>query len=257
MSDAEYSLIAENIHKSFGKLDVLKGISLHAKLGDVVSIIGSSGSGKSTFLRCVNFLEMPDQGRVVLDGEEVIIRKDKNNKALGVDEKQIQRLRSQLGMVFQGFNLWSHMTVLQNLIEGPVQVLKVDKDEAEARAMDYLGKVGIADKANSYASQLSGGQQQRVAIARALAMEPKALLFDEPTSALDPELVGEVLHVMQGLAEEGRTMIVVTHEMGFARDVSNKVLFLHQGMVEEEGSPEEVFNNPKSERCREFLASSY
>lgn len=257
MSDAEYSLIAENIHKSFGKLDVLKGISLHAKLGDVVSIIGSSGSGKSTFLRCVNFLEMPDQGRVVLDGEEVIIRKDKNNKALGVDEKQIQRLRSQLGMVFQGFNLWSHMTVLQNLIEGPVQVLKVDKDEAEARAMDYLGKVGIADKANSYASQLSGGQQQRVAIARALAMEPKALLFDEPTSALDPELVGEVLQVMQGLAEEGRTMIVVTHEMGFARDVSNKVLFLHQGMVEEEGSPEEVFNNPKSERCREFLASSY
>lgn len=257
MSDADYSLIAENIHKSFGKLDVLKGISLHAKLGDVVSIIGSSGSGKSTFLRCVNFLEMPDQGRVVLDGEEVIIRKDKNNKALGVDEKQIQRLRSQLGMVFQGFNLWSHMTVLQNLIEGPVQVLKVDKDEAEVRAMDYLGKVGIADKANSYASQLSGGQQQRVAIARALAMEPKALLFDEPTSALDPELVGEVLQVMQGLAEEGRTMIVVTHEMGFARDVSNKVLFLHQGMVEEEGSPEEVFNNPKSERCREFLASSY
>ena len=257
MSDADYSLIAENIHKSFGRLDVLKGISLHAKLGDVVSIIGSSGSGKSTFLRCVNFLEMPDQGRVVLDGEEVIIRKDKNNKTLGVDEKQIQRLRSQLGMVFQGFNLWSHMTVLQNLVEGPIQVLKVDKDEAEARAMDYLGKVGIADKANSYASQLSGGQQQRVAIARALAMEPKALLFDEPTSALDPELVGEVLQVMQGLAEEGRTMIVVTHEMGFARDVSNKVLFLHQGMVEEKGSPEEVFNNPKSERCREFLASSY
>ncbi|MBO6916950.1 MAG: ATP-binding cassette domain-containing protein [Rhizobiaceae bacterium] len=257
MSDADYSLIAENIHKSFGKLEVLKGISLHAKLGDVVSIIGSSGSGKSTFLRCINFLEMPDKGRVVLDGEEVTIRKDKNNKALGVDEKQIQRLRSQLGMVFQGFNLWSHMTVLQNLIEGPIQVLKVDKAEAEARAMDYLSKVGIADKANSYASQLSGGQQQRVAIARALAMEPKALLFDEPTSALDPELVGEVLHVMQGLAEEGRTMIVVTHEMGFARDVSNRVLFLHKGMVEEEGSPEEVFNNPKSERCREFLASSY
>ncbi len=257
MSDADYSLIADNIHKSFGKLEVLKGISLHAKLGDVVSIIGSSGSGKSTFLRCINFLEMPDKGRVVLDGEEVTIRRDKNNKALGVDEKQIQRLRSQLGMVFQGFNLWSHMTVLQNLIEGPIQVLKVDKAEAEARAMDYLSKVGIADKANSYASQLSGGQQQRVAIARALAMEPKALLFDEPTSALDPELVGEVLHVMQGLAEEGRTMIVVTHEMGFARDVSNRVLFLHKGMVEEEGSPEEVFNNPKSERCREFLASSY
>lgn len=256
MSDADYSLIAENIHKSFGSLDVLKGISLKAKLGDVVSIIGSSGSGKSTFLRCINFLEMPDQGRVVLDGEEVIVHKERNKKSI-VDEKQIQRMRSQLGMVFQSFNLWSHMTVLQNLMEGPVQVLNVDKAEAESRAMDYLGKVGIADKAHSFASQLSGGQQQRVAIARALAMEPKALLFDEPTSALDPELVGEVLQVMKGLAEEGRTMIVVTHEMGFARDVSNRVMFLHQGMVEEEGSPEEVFNNPKSERCRAFLASSY
>lgn len=256
MNTDNYSLIAENIHKSFGSLDVLKGISLKAAKGDVVSIIGSSGSGKSTFLRCINFLEMPDQGRVVLDGEEVTIERDKNNRATGVDEKQIQRLRSQLGMVFQSFNLWSHMTVLQNVMEGPVQVLKQDRAEAEAKAMDYLGKVGIANKAHSYASQLSGGQQQRVAIARALAMEPKALLFDEPTSALDPELVGEVLKVMRDLADEGRTMIVVTHEMGFARDVSNRVMFLHQGMVEEEGAPHEVFNNPKSERCREFLASS-
>tara|TARA_R110002126_G_scaffold13441_3_gene58319 strand:- start:3924 stop:4697 length:774 start_codon:yes stop_codon:yes gene_type:complete len=256
MNTNNYSLIAENIHKSFGSLDVLKGISLKAAKGDVVSIIESSGSGKSTFLRCINFLEMPDQGRVVLDGEEVTIERDKNNRATGVDEKQIQRLRSQLGMVFQSFNLWSHMTVLQNVMEGPVQVLKQDRAEAEAKAMDYLGKVGIANKAHSYASQLSGGQQQRVAIARALAMEPKALLFDEPTSALDPELVGEVLKVMRDLADEGRTMIVVTHEMGFARDVSNRVMFLHQGMVEEEGAPHEVFNNPKSERCREFLASS-
>lgn len=256
MNTNNYSLIAENIHKSFGSLDVLKGVSLKAAKGDVVSIIGSSGSGKSTFLRCINFLEMPDQGRVVLDGEEVTIERDKNNRATGVDEKQIQRLRSQLGMVFQSFNLWSHMTVLQNVMEGPVQVLKQDRAEAEAKAMDYLGKVGIANKAHSYASQLSGGQQQRVAIARALAMEPKALLFDEPTSALDPELVGEVLKVMRDLADEGRTMIVVTHEMGFARDVSNRVMFLHQGMVEEEGAPHEVFNNPKSERCREFLASS-
>lgn len=256
MNTKKYSLIAENIHKSFGTLDVLKGISLKAAKGDVVSIIGSSGSGKSTFLRCINFLEMPDQGRVVLDGEEVTIERDKNNRATGVDEKQIQRLRSQLGMVFQSFNLWSHMTVLQNVMEGPVQVLKKDRAEAEANAMNYLGKVGIEHKAHSYASQLSGGQQQRVAIARALAMKPKALLFDEPTSALDPELVGEVLRVMRDLADEGRTMIVVTHEMGFARDVSNRVMFLHQGMVEEEGAPNEVFNNPKSVRCREFLASS-
>lgn len=230
MSDAEYSLIAENIHKSFGKLDVLKGISLHAKLGDVVSIIGSSGSGKSTFLRCVNFLEMPDQGRVVLDGEEVIIRKDKNNKALGVDEKQIQRLRSQLGMVFQGFNLWSHMTVLQNLIEGPVQVLKVDKDEAEARAMDYLGKVGIADKANSYASQLSGGQQQRVAIARALSNDPSVILADEATGNLDSKSGGDILEIFDELNAEGKTLIMITHDEGMAVRTS-RVIRLKDGEV--------------------------
>ncbi|MGY9053665.1 MAG: ATP-binding cassette domain-containing protein, partial [Rhodobacterales bacterium] len=169
-----------------------------------VSIIGSSGSGKSTFLRCINFLETPDQGRIILDGEEVIVSTNSKGKSLGADPKQIQRLRSQLGMVFQGFNLWAHMTVLQNVIEGPIQVQKVDREEAEYRAINYLTKVGIGDKINSYPSQLSGGQQQRVAIARALAMEPKALLFDEPTSALDPELVGEVLRVMKDLAQEGR-----------------------------------------------------
>ena len=207
-------------------------------------------------MRCINFLETPDQGRVLLDGEEVVIRKNNKGHSIGADPKQIQRLRSQLGMVFQSFNLWSHMTVLQNVMEGPVQVLKKDPVEAKASAMLYLEKVGIAEKADNYPSQLSGGQQQRVAIARALAMEPKVLLFDEPTSALDPELVGEVLKVMRALANEGRTMIVVTHEMGFAREVSNTVMFLHQGLVEEMGTPKQVFENPKSERCRAFLASS-
>ena len=222
----------------------------------MISILGSSGSGKSTFLRCINFLETPDSGRIVLDGEEVIVRKDRRGKLLGADAKQIQRLRSQLGFVFQSFNLWSHMTVLQNVMEGPIQVLGRDKEEARKAAMLTLDEVGIAEKHDAYPSQLSGGQQQRVAIARALAMEPKVLLFDEPTSALDPELVGEVLRVMRHLADQGRTMIVVTHEMGFAREVSNKVIFLHNGMVEEEGSPKDVFGNPKSERCRAFLAST-
>ena len=256
MNNNKYTLVAENIHKSFGNLHVLRGLSLNAKKGDVISILGSSGSGKSTFLRCINFLETPDLGRVLLNGEEVIVEKNKNGKPLLIDTKQIQRLRSQLGMVFQSFNLWSHMTVLQNVTEGPIQVLKLNREDAELRAIKYLKKVGILDKINSYPSQLSGGQQQRVAIARALAMEPKALLFDEPTSALDPELVGEVLRVMKDLAEEGRTMIVVTHEMGFAREVSNRIMFLHNGLVEEEGTPKEVFENAKSERCREFLASS-
>ncbi len=256
MSDQNTMLVAEDIHKSFGSLEVLKGMSVSAKKGDVISIIGSSGSGKSTFLRCINFLETPDKGRVFLDGEEVVIRKDAKGRSMGADPAQIQRLRSQLGMVFQSFNLWSHMTVLQNVMEGPVQVLKKNTEAAKASAMLYLEKVGIAEKADNYPSQLSGGQQQRVAIARALAMEPKVLLFDEPTSALDPELVGEVLKVMRALADEGRTMIVVTHEMGFAREVSNTVMFLHQGLVEEMGTPKQVFENPKSERCRAFLASS-
>ncbi len=240
---------------SFGDLEVLKGVSLTAQEGDVISILGSSGSGKSTFLRCINFLNVPDKGRVVLDGEEVNIRKDANGRSLGADAKQIQRLRSQLGFVFQSFNLWSHMTVLQNVMEGPVQVLGRPKDEVREEALKVLDEVGIAQKADAYPSQLSGGQQQRVAIARALAMNPKVLLFDEPTSALDPELVGEVLRVMRKLAEQGRTMIVVTHEMGFAREVSNRVIFLHNGKVEEDGPPEQVFENPKSERCKAFFAS--
>jgi ABC-type histidine transport system ATPase subunit len=256
LTDQKPALIADDIHKSFGALEVLKGVSMTAHTGDVISIIGSSGSGKSTFLRCINFLETPDSGRIVLDGEEVIVKKDRGGRLLGADAKQIQRLRMQLGFVFQNFNLWSHMTVLQNVMEGPVQVLGRDKAEVRDAAMAHLEQVGIAEKHSSYPSQLSGGQQQRVAIARALAMEPKVLLFDEPTSALDPELVGEVLRVMRDLADQGRTMIVVTHEMGFAREVSSNTIFLHEGRVEEQGPPKDVFGNPKSERCRAFLAST-
>ncbi|MGB0928238.1 MAG: ABC transporter ATP-binding protein [Pikeienuella sp.] len=248
-------LVAEDIQKSFGDLHVLKGVSLNAAQGDVISVLGSSGSGKSTLLRCINFLEPPDSGRITLDGEEIVARTDAAGRIIGADTKQITRLRSKLGMVFQNFCLWAHMTVLENVMEGPVQVLGKSKQEAEAEAIAQLTKVGIADKGGMYPAQLSGGQQQRVAIARALAMNPKVLLFDEPTSALDPELVGEVLKVMRTLADEGRTMIVVTHEMGFAREVSNKVVFLHQGLVEEEGAPDQVFGAPKSARCREFLAS--
>lgn len=250
------ALLAENIHKRFGALAVLKGLSLSAVQGDVISMIGSSGSGKSTFLRCINLLEIPDQGRVVVDGEEVLMKAASGSSLGGVDLKQISRLRAKLGMVFQSFNLWSHMTVLQNVTEGPIQVLRRPKDEVENEALEILAKVGIADKQGVYPAELSGGQQQRVAIARALAMQPKVLLFDEPTSALDPELVGEVLKVMKALAEEGRTMIVVTHEMGFAREVSSKTIFLHQGQIEEEGTPSEVFGNTQSERCKAFLAST-
>lgn len=249
----EPALIAENIHKSFGELDVLKGISVTANPGDVIAIIGSSGSGKSTFLRCINFLETPDQGRIKVAGQEFNVDAGTNLRSKD-NERKILALRSQLGMVFQSFNLWSHLTVLQNVMEGPVQVQKRPADEARQEAIGYLERVGIGAKQDAYPSQLSGGQQQRVAIARALAMRPEVLLFDEPTSALDPELVGEVLAVMKDLAAEGRTMIVVTHEMGFARDVSSKTIFLHQGRVEEEGPPAQVFGNPTSERCRAFLA---
>lgn len=256
MSGRAAALLAEDIHKSFGNLQVLKGITVSAEDGDVISIIGSSGSGKSTFLRCINFLETPDKGRIVVGGEEVRVRTDRNGKSMGADSKQIDALRTRLGMVFQSFNLWSHMTVLQNVMEGPVHVLKRNKNEVRDEAMAMLQKVGIAEKHASYPSELSGGQQQRVAIARALCMQPRVLLFDEPTSALDPELVGEVLRVMKDLAAEGRTMLVVTHEMGFAREVSKRVVFLHEGRIEEEGTPAELFDNPKSERCRQFLASS-
>ncbi|TIT21168.1 MAG: ATP-binding cassette domain-containing protein [Mesorhizobium sp.] len=249
------TLVAEDVHKSFGSFEVLKGMSLEANRGDVISIIGSSGSGKSTFLRCMNFLEMPSKGRIAVGQDEIKVETNHKGRLVGLDRKKIDRMRMQLGMVFQSFNLWSHMSVLQNVMEGPVHVLKQPKNEVRDRAMDLLSKVGIAEKHGSYPSELSGGQQQRVSIARALAMQPAALLFDEPTSALDPELVGEVLKVVRQLAEEGRTMIVVTHEIGFAREVSSKVVFLDKGRIEEQGTPEEVFRNPSSQRCREFLAS--
>ena len=249
------ALVVEDIHKSFGALDVLNGVSLTAAAGEVIAIIGSSGSGKSTFLRCINFLEIPDRGRIVLDGEELQVRTDRAGRLTGVDRRQIVRLRSQLGMVFQSFNLWAHMTVLQNVAEGPVRVLKRSRTAAREEAMALLEKVGLADRHASYPAQLSGGQQQRVAIARALAMQPKVLLFDEPTSSLDPELVGEVLRVMQDLAREGRTMIVVTHEMGFAREVSDRTIFLHRGRIEEEGPPAGLFDAPRSERLQQFLSS--
>ncbi|EOQ71292.1 ABC transporter ATP-binding protein [Acinetobacter pittii] len=250
-------LVIRDLHKTFGDHEVLKGISLDANAGDVISIIGSSGSGKSTLLRCINFLEQPSNGTIKLNGEKLRTVFDKKGNLKVVDPKQLQKMRTQLMMVFQHFNLWSHMTVLENVIEGPIHVLGVKRAEAEERARKYLRKVGLPESVESkYPTFLSGGQQQRVAIARALAMEPEVMLFDEPTSALDPELVGEVLKVMQGLAEEGRTMIVVTHEMGFARNVSNQVIFLHQGKIEEQGHPDEVLNNPKSERLKQFLTGS-
>jgi len=251
---AEVALEVENIHKRFGALDVLKGISLTARQGDVISLIGASGSGKSTFLRCINLLETPDSGDVRVQGELIAMKKTRSGENVPADRRQVDRIRSRLGMVFQGFNLWSHMTVLENVIEAPIHVLGLARAEAVERAEALLAKVGIADKRNVYPGHLSGGQQQRAAIARALAMEPAVMLFDEPTSALDPELVGEVLKVMRDLADEGRTMLVVTHEMGFAREVSSHVMYLHQGRVEEEGPPSQVFGNPSSERCRQFLA---
>ncbi len=252
-----YQLTVEELHKQYGTHEVLKGVSLQAKAGDVISIIGSSGSGKSTFLRCINFLEQPSQGRIRVGNEEIRTVADKNGALRAADPRQLQRLRTRLAMVFQHFNLWGHMTVLENVIEAPVNVLELDRDEAIVRARRYLAKVGLASAVeDKYPSHLSGGQQQRVAIARALAMEPDVMLFDEPTSALDPELVGEVLRVMQALAEEGRTMVVVTHEMGFAREVSNHVIFLHQGRIEEQGDPKQVLVAPKSERLAQFLSGS-
>ncbi|KVH68623.1 amino acid transporter [Burkholderia ubonensis] len=257
MNSQTQKLFVDDLHKRYGSNEVLKGVSLKANAGDVISVIGSSGSGKSTMLRCINFLEQPNAGRIFVDGEEVRTALDKTGALRAAEPKQLQRVRTKLAMVFQHFNLWSHMNVLENVIEAPVNVLKLGKREAEERAREYLEKVGLPPRVEKqYPSHLSGGQQQRVAIARALAMHPDVMLFDEPTSALDPELVGEVLKVMQKLAEEGRTMVVVTHEMGFARNVSNHVMFLHQGRVEEEGMPAEVFANPKSERLRQFLSGS-
>lgn len=252
-----YTLEIDNLHKRYGTHEVLKGVSLTAKAGDVTSIIGSSGSGKSTFLRCINLLEEPHSGRILLNNEELKLRSHKTRGTLTAsDSRQLQRMRSRLSMVFQHFNLWSHMTALENVMEAPVHVLGVGKKEAREKAEHYLAKVGVGHRRTAYPGHMSGGEQQRVAIARALAVEPEVMLFDEPTSALDPELIGEVLKVMRDLAQEGRTMVVVTHEMGFAREVSNQLLFLHQGRVEERGCPREVLAQPKSERLQQFLAGS-
>ncbi|EPE96109.1 DUF2817 domain-containing protein [Rhizobium grahamii] len=244
----------QDLHKSYEALEVLTGVGLTAHAGEVVSMIGSSGSGKSTFLRCMNLLEIPNAGRIVVDGEEIRMKSLREGKSAPADMRQVERIRARVGMVFQNFNLWPHMTVLENITEAPTHVLGEDKKDAIEHAHQLLKKVGLFDKHAQYPGQLSGGQQQRAAIARTLAMRPKVILFDEPTSALDPELVGEVLRVIRQLAEEGNTMILVTHEMQFAREVSHKILFLHRGKVEEEGSPADVFTNPKSERLRQFLS---
>ncbi|CAE6907329.1 ABC transporter ATP-binding protein [Vibrio alginolyticus] len=251
------ALDIKNLHKTFGQNEVLKGISLSAHKGDVISIIGSSGSGKSTFLRCVNLLETPTAGEIWVNGELIQMKNNRAGESVPANEKQVQRIRSRLAMVFQGFNLWSHLTVLENVIEAPVHVLGIPKAQAIENAEMLLKKVGLYERKDYYPGHLSGGQQQRAAIARALAVDPEVMLFDEPTSALDPELVGEVLGVMRDLAEEGRTMLVVTHEMAFARDVSNHVMFLHQGLVEEQGDPAKLFSNPDSPRLKQFISSIY
>ena len=232
----------QDVHKSFGKNEVLKGIDLHVTPGEVVVIIGPSGSGKSTVLRCMNYLELPTSGKVVEDGLDL------------ANKDNLSKVRTELGMVFQRFNLFPHMSVLKNLTLAQEKVRKTDKKEARKIALQLLERVGLADKAEAYPDNLSGGQQQRVAIARALAMKPKALLFDEPTSALDPEMVHEVLDVMKALAKEGMTMVVVTHEMGFAREVASRVVFVDDGQIQEEGTPEEVFDHPKNERLKSFLS---
>ena len=233
----------ENLKKNFKEIEVLKGINLEIKKGDVICVIGPSGSGKSTFLRCLNLLEKPTAGRVIFDGSDLTDKKINLNLH-----------RQKMGMVFQQFNLFPHMTVLENLTKTPVMLKKLSKESAEQKAMELLKRIGLADRADAYPPQLSGGQKQRVAIVRALMMEPEVMLFDEPTSALDPEMVGEVLDVIKELALGGMTMVVVTHEMGFAREVSNRVIFLDDGCIVEEGSPEEIFGAPKSERLKSFLA---
>ncbi len=255
MSNAAPVIEIRNLHKAYGALEVLKGVDIVAPAGHVVSLIGSSGSGKSTLLRCANLLEDSQQGDVIFCGEPVIWKGAGLHRRPG-DHAQMIRIRTNLSMVFQQFNLWAHMTILQNVMEAPVTVLKRDKAEVEAAARKYLDKVGIGDKCDAYPAQLSGGQQQRAAIARALCMEPKALLFDEPTSALDPELEQEVVKVIKDLAAEGRTMIIVTHDMRLAADVSDHVVFLHQGKIEEQGPPAELFGNPKTDRLQGFLSAT-
>jgi octopine/nopaline transport system ATP-binding protein len=250
---AAEAIHVENLHKKFGELHVLKGVSLSARDGEVIAIIGGSGSGKSTLLRCINCLENPTSGIIRVNGEEIKLKADSHGHTVPADRKQIERIRSKLGMVFQNFNLWSHMTLIENVIEVPVHVLGVRRDEAIAQAEKLLARVGLAEKRDVYPAYLSGGQQQRAAIARALAINPRVMLFDEPTSALDPELVGEVLKVIGDLAREGRTMVLVTHEMKFAREVATHVVYLYNGLVEEEGPPEQIFGAPKSERLKQFI----
>ncbi len=253
LNSAAEAIHVEDLHKKFGELHVLKGVSLSARDGEVVAIIGGSGSGKSTLLRCINCLENPTSGIIRVNGEEIKLKADSHGHTVPADRRQIERIRSKLGMVFQSFNLWSHMTLLQNVIEVPVHVLGVRRDEAIATAEKLLARVGLAEKRDVYPAFLSGGQLQRAALARALAIQPRVMRFDEPTSALDPELVGEVLKVIGDLAREGRTMVLVTHEMKFAREVATHVIYLHNGLVEEEGPPEQVFGAPKSERLKQFL----
>ena len=255
MDKAETVIEIKDLHKSFGDLNVLNGVNISAKQGEVISLIGSSGSGKSTLLRCANLLENSQQGELKFSGEKIKWKGTGDNRA-PADPNQVRLMRTNLSMVFQQFNLWSHMTVLQNVVEAPVSVLGLAREKAEDNAHAYLNKVGIGEKWNAFPSELSGGQQQRAAIARALCMEPSALLFDEPTSALDPELEQEVIKVIKDLALEGRTMIIVTHDMKLAADVSNHVVFLHQGLIEEEGSPNSLFKSPKSERLQKFLSST-
>jgi histidine transport system ATP-binding protein len=256
-SRAVAKLVVDDLHKRFGAHEVLKGVSLSARAGDVISILGSSGSGKSTLLRCMNLLEHPSAGRILVDQVEIRLKQDKTGTLRPVDKHQLRRIRSKLAMVFQHFNLWPHMTVLDNVVHAPIHVLGLDRREAEEHGRANLEKVGLgADIAKRYPAHLSGGQQQRVAIARALTMNPDVLLFDEPTSALDPELVSGVLKVMQKLAAEGRTMIVVTHEMNFARNVSSEVIFLHEGRIEEQGKPADLFANSASSRLRRFLSAA-
>ncbi len=256
MSDTDTPVIEiRDLHKAYGQLEVLKGVSLAARRGEVVSLIGSSGSGKSTLLRCCNLLEDSQQGELIFKGDKVHWRGEGLNRH-PADKAQVIRIRTNLSMVFQQFNLWSHMTILQNVMEAPLTVLKRDRAEVEAAARKYLDKVGIGDKCDAFPAQLSGGQQQRAAIARALCMEPTALLFDEPTSALDPELEQEVVRVIKALADEGRTMLLVTHDMRLAADVSDHVIFLHLGKIEEEGSPDQLFGSPKTERLQGFLSAT-
>jgi len=251
---APAALKVKDLHKSFGSHEVIKGVSLEAQKGEVIAILGASGSGKSTFLRCINLLETPNSGEVWLAGEQMRMMQNRRGEIVPQDLRQVEAMRARLAMVFQGFNLWSHMTVMENVMEGPLYVQGNPKAQAREKAEALLAKVGLSDRADYYPAHLSGGQQQRVAIARALAMDPDVMLFDEPTSALDPELVGEVLGVMRDLAEEGRTMLVVTHEMGFARDVSTRTVFLHQGEVCEEGPPAELFSNPQTPEFQAFLS---